>query len=259
MSSPSPQRSIARRVALGAIGMVGLALAVIAVTISVLTERETRSQLLNTVGGTVDSLVSALDSLEETSRGAVVRTFKAFRPSFQATMRLDENSGELQSYGVAVNNDFGTVDKFSQETGGVATVFARKGDDFVRISTSLKDEKGERAQGTLLSRTSPAYQRMLDGQEYTGRVELFGKHYMGHYGALKDDAGKVVGILFVGIDISNSHLALSKQVLETRFFDSGGAYVILPGKTVNDAVFVVHPSAAGKKVMEAYIRRQGHF
>ncbi|MBY0453975.1 MAG: Cache 3/Cache 2 fusion domain-containing protein [Burkholderiaceae bacterium] len=247
MSSPSPQRSIARRVTLWVIGMVGLALAVVAVTISILTEREIRPQVLHTVGGTVDSLVLALDSLEEANRVAVLRTFRVFRSSFQSPPTRAEESN-----GAGAHNDFGTVERFSQETGGIATVFLRKGDDFVVIETSLKEEKSESAQNSLLGRSSPAYQRMLNGQEHTGRVELFGKHYMGHYGALKDDAGKVVGGLFVGIDISSSHLALSKQVLETRFFDSGGAYVILPGKTVNDAVFVVHPSAAGKKVLEAY-------
>ena len=190
MSSPSPQRSIARRVTLWVIGMVGLALAVVAVTISILTEREIRPQVLHTVGGTVDSLVLALDSLEEANRVAVLRTFRVFRSSFQSPpTRVEESNG------AGAHNDFGTVERFSQETGGIATVFLRKGDDFVVIETSLKEEKSESAQNSLLGRSSPAYQRMLNGQEHTGRVELFGKHYMGHYGALKDDAGKV---LYVG-------------------------------------------------------------
>jgi hypothetical protein len=39
---------------------------------------------------------------------------------------------------------------FANETGGIATVFARKGDDFVRITTSVKNAQGQRNMGTLL-------------------------------------------------------------------------------------------------------------
>ncbi len=38
-----------------------------------------------------------------------------------------------------VNGDFSAVDKFSQiYTGSVATIFVKDGDDFIRVSTSLK-------------------------------------------------------------------------------------------------------------------------
>jgi methyl-accepting chemotaxis protein-2 (aspartate sensor receptor) len=126
----------------------------------------------------------------------------------------------------------------------------RKGDDFERISTSLKKENGERAMGTLLARKHPAYPLMLEGKTFTGHAVLFGKPYMTHYEALKDDAGKVVGILFIGFDMADFQTALDKLVAEARFFETGGTYVIDPGTSNEDAVFVSHPSAAGKKVLE---------
>jgi methyl-accepting chemotaxis protein len=252
MSQPSSEQSLARKVTLLAIGMTGLVLVLVALAISILTERETRQQVTRTVQDRVDNLVQALDAVEETSRETVVQAFRTFRQSFQPTMRLVESSGELQSFGVAVNGDFGLVDKFSQDTGGVATLFARKGEDFVRVTTSLKNEKGERALGTLLDRASPAYAHALAEKDYTGRITLFGKPYIGHYSPVKDDAGAVVGIVFVGLDISIFHQNLVKEVQSSRFFDSGGAYVVQPGKTADEARFVIHPSASGKKVTEAY-------
>ncbi len=252
MNQPSSEQSLARKVTLLALGMTGLVLVLVALAISVLTERETRQQITHTVQDRVDNLVQALDGVEETSRETVLRAFRTFRQSFQPTMRLVESSGELQSFGVAVNNDFGLVDKFSQDTGGVATLFARKGDDFVRVTTSVKNEKGERALGTLLDRASPAYARMLAGQEYTGRVVLFGKPYIAHYAPVKDDAGALVGIVFVGLDISVFQQSLVKEVEGTRFFDSGGVYVLQPGKTTEEARFIIHPTASSKKVTEAY-------
>ena len=91
---------------------------------------------------------------------------------------LDESSGELRSWGEGLNNNFSLVDKFYTSTGAVATVFARKGDDSVRISTSLKKQDAERAMGTLLGTAHPATASMLAGQPYTGRALLFGKPYM---------------------------------------------------------------------------------
>lgn len=63
----------------------------------------------------------------------------------------------LSSGGFTLNNNFAKVEAFTDLTGAVATVFAASGDDFVRISTSLKKEDGSRAMGTFLGKKSPAY------------------------------------------------------------------------------------------------------
>lgn len=76
-----------------------------------------------------------------------------------------------------MNADFAVVDQFSEYTGGVVTVFARKGDDFVRITTSLRNVQGERVMNTQLDRHHPAYALMLSGQPYVARANLFGKPY----------------------------------------------------------------------------------
>jgi methyl-accepting chemotaxis protein len=55
-----------------------------------------------------------------------------------------------------LNLDFALPDGFSQSTGLVATVFARDGDDFIRITTSVRKQDGQRAIGTPLDRSQPA-------------------------------------------------------------------------------------------------------
>lgn len=80
--------------------------------------------------------------------------------------------------GQALNGDFTLVDEFRQLTAGVATVFVRDGADFVRITTSVTKEDGNRAIGTVLDHAHPAYQRLLGGQSYVGRALLFGRFYM---------------------------------------------------------------------------------
>ena len=141
------------------------------------------------------------------------------------------------------------VDTFSRATLGVATLFIRQGEDFVRSATTLKNSEGMRAVGTLLDRKHPAYAALLAGQSYTGRALLFGRDYMTHYVPLKDAGGQTTGIAFVGIDFTESLAALKKQIREIRIGDSGYAYILEAG--AQPGLVVVHPSLEGKSMFDA--------
>lgn len=119
-----------------------------------------------------------------------------------------ERTAVLKNGGATVNLDFSVPDRFTALTGVYATVFVRRGDDFIRVTTSLKKENGERAIGTLLDRTHPGYRRVMDGQTYVGPAILFGGHYMTQYDPIKSEDGKVVGILYVGVNFTDSMTSL---------------------------------------------------
>ena len=65
-----------------------------------------------------------------------------------------------------LNLDCSIPDRFTEQTGVTATIFARRDEDLVRISTSIKKRNGERAMGTSLSRAHPGYARLLAGESY---------------------------------------------------------------------------------------------
>ena len=48
------------------------------------------------------------------------------------------------------NNNFALVDDVANETGATATIFVKIDDVFVRVSTNLKEDDGNRAVGTIL-------------------------------------------------------------------------------------------------------------
>ena len=259
ISSVSNNRSVARQVTLTAIALVAVVLVLVGLAIAVLTERSTRALVAASVGDTAQSVAQSLDAADNTNRELVQLTMRGFQRYFEATMQLDEATGELRSYGALVNEDYGSVDKFASETGGIASVFAKKGDDFVRVTTSVKNDKGERQQGTPLGKDNPAFATVSKGESYTGVTVAGGKPYMGHYLPAKDASGKVVALLFIGNDISVFHAMLQKQVAQTKFFEHGGTYVINPGTSLDQAVFVYHPTARGKRVLEAYPQARPFF
>ena len=96
------------------------------------------------------------------------------------------------------------VDRFTSSTHATATLFVASGEDFVRIATSIKNQNGERVVGTLLERSHPGYQLLLSGEPYTGYATLFGKQYMTKYEPIRDSDGSVIGVLFVGLDVSEA-------------------------------------------------------
>jgi methyl-accepting chemotaxis protein len=118
-----------------------------------------------------------------------------------------------------LNLDCTIPDRFTAETGVTATIFAKSGDDFIRISTSVKKQNGERAIGTALSHAHPGYARLLAGKSYIGYATLFGTQYLTEYDAITDAAGKVIGALYVGIDVSGERrLSLAAKIAGTCFF-----------------------------------------
>ncbi len=108
----------------------------------------------------------------------------------------------LRNGAEVLNLNFGTIDSFSVATSGSATIFVQRGKDFVRISTSVKKENGERAIGTLLDHAHAGYRDLLAGRSYTGFAQLFGRQYMTRYDPVRDAQGRVVAVLYVGIDVS---------------------------------------------------------
>lgn len=97
--------------------------------------------------------------------------------------------------------DHKTVDRATSYVGGNATLFVY--DDatkqFVRRTTNVKKENGDRAVGTQLAPDHPAQPVIRSGQAYKGPAVLFGQSFMTAYQPVFDSAGKIIGILYVGI------------------------------------------------------------
>ncbi|WP_287067381.1 methyl-accepting chemotaxis protein [Ramlibacter sp.] len=232
---------------------VALLVAALALTSFIATTtaaRQSRELVTRWLDDKVKSVAESVDAFDATSRVMAERAYNGFRQALPGSFALDAGAGVLRHEGKPLNGRFDEVDAFNRSTGGVATIFMRRGEDFVRIATNVKQQNGERAVGTLLARNSPAYPQMMAGKRYVGRAVLFGTPFMTVYDPVRDAAGNVVGILFIGFDISDFQRSLEGVVKNSRFFDTGGTYVIDPRQSNADAVFVSHPSAAGKKVLE---------
>jgi methyl-accepting chemotaxis protein-2 (aspartate sensor receptor) len=150
--------------------------------------------------------------------------------------------------GELLNGTTKYVDEYTKVSGIAATIFARDGDDFVRVSSSLKKENGERAQGTRLDRAHPARAALLNNQGFMGVAKLFGKNYITSYRPLTNKNGEIVGALFVGLNFSESLKELRGELMGVKIGVSGYMFVLDSGKDAGLLVF--HPEIEGKNVAQ---------
>ncbi|MFT5788665.1 MAG: methyl-accepting chemotaxis protein [Shewanella sp.] len=209
---------------------------------NVLTEKaETAMQAQ--MNGTADLIELQYDSLLSLAqRNADV--FRAMYPGNfhkpDKTVRvLSKDTPALVHEREQINSSKSKVDRYSKLTGGNATVFVRDGDDFMRIATSLKKADGKRALGTYLGKNHPGYSALLQGKTYEGYARLFGNDYMTVYRPITNTRGDVIGILYIGFNISNSLEQLRSATNNLRLEETGSFLIIRK----SDKTIVAHPDS----------------
>jgi len=98
-----------------------------------------------------------------------------------------------------INNNFDIVDAVGKQDGQgmTATLFAKGGDEYIRVSTSVPKPDGSgRAVGTVLA--GPALEAIKAGKAYYGEVPILGTPYVTGYEPMKDSSGVNIGIYYVG-------------------------------------------------------------
>ena len=208
----------------------------------------------------VEIVTGMVDATNTTMEREIERISNVFATSCGGPFSLDESklvpAGEMQVPvlrigSTTINGTFELVDQLSKDTHGVATIFARKGDDFVRISTSLRNAQYERAIGTLLDRQAPAYAAAMSGETYVGRALLFGREYMTKYLPVKDSAGRVIALQLVGLDFTDAIASLKQKILAIKLGELGYAFA-LDARPGNDlGRMVVHPTKEGVNLLES--------
>src|SRR5207249_6099210 len=110
--------------------------------------------------------------------------------------------------------DHAIVDRAVGYTGGNATLFVydEASNQFVRRTTNVKKENGDRAVGTQLAPDHPGQAVVRRGEAYRGPATLFGKTFMTAYYPIVNPAGKVIGLLYVGIPMAHYETMLSHAI-----------------------------------------------
>lgn len=210
-------------------------------------KEETEQKITGNLVGLEQTVKVYNSALEDTA----IKLFTVFESEF-SNFHINSNE-KIKVNGVdtplltadnyTLNNNFLKVDAFTNLTSAVATIFALSGDDFIRISTSLKKEDKSRAMGTFLGKNSPAYESIMKKQKYIGNARLFGEDYITVYSPILQD-NKVIGILFIGYNFTQGLQALETQINSMKLGENGYFYAM----NTKSESYDIHPKTDGAKI-----------
>ena len=210
------------------------------------------------------SVISLIEIFNADLKREAGRSVRIFSSTFPGKFTLDKSAtvnvaGQstpvLKSGGKIINNEHGYPDRFSSKSGVPATVFVRKGDDFIRVSTSLKKSDGARAVGTSLNHSHPAYKLLLEGKPYGGVATLFKRKYFTHYEPVFGKGGEVIAVLFIGIDYTDEIKAIDDRIAALKVGETGTFYAISSkrgdgyGEIILDAVIAGKSYKSGTSIL----------
>ena len=166
------------------------------ITDSIMTER---------VKGAMALLRKRGESLGAASMGAPVALLTQQVPDL-----LLGDASQVQNYTL--------VDEVTEIVGGTATLFVKRGNEFVRVATNVKHD-GQRAIGTVLDPDGKAIAAIRRGEDFYGVVDILGTPYLTGYAPIKDSAGETIGVWFVGYKADLA--ALEHAVVDARIMEGG--------------------------------------
>ncbi|WP_220128753.1 methyl-accepting chemotaxis protein [Bdellovibrio sp. KM01] len=133
-----------------------------------------------------------------------------------------EKVPSLEVNGNELSKNFVATDKVKEEFGSTATIFVRRGADFIRISTNVVQEDGSRAVGTKLSIQGPAYSALIKGQSYFGQSQILNKPYFTGYKPIFSQDKEVIGAWYSGYILKSLVATVDfvehSQILQKGFF-----------------------------------------
>jgi Cache 3/Cache 2 fusion domain len=141
-----------------------------------------------------------MDKIKMSMTALQAKTAKLGDPKIEGNDPVGGKDAPALFFGnTRMNNFFDVVDEVVHEHGGTATLFVRAGDEYVRVATNVKKDDGSRAVGTILDPNGPVIALINKGEAYWGDATILGKPYVTGYDPIRDAAGKVIGIYYVGV------------------------------------------------------------
>ncbi|EAQ67795.1 methyl-accepting chemotaxis protein [Marinomonas sp. MED121] len=247
--------SLPRQLSVSALLSVVLAISIFLLVVSIVFYKEINQvsdthqvKEVSLIASQLEARFEAIMQMTHTLSAVLNNEFKDIDVNPNKTIKIGSIDSPLVSLsGETLNLNYKKIDQFTQATGATATIFVRDGDDFLRATTSLKKENGNRAIGTYLGKQHPGYQALISGQAYVGKAFLFNKNYMTKYLPLVK-AGKTIAILYIGVAYDDILDEINHSLGKLTFGSSGYVFITDTGK--NEAQLLLHPSLAGKNLYQ---------
>jgi len=159
----------------------------------------------------------------------------------------DETYVSLSSWsinGETVQGQNTIVDTIQEKIGGTATIFQRIDDGYLRISTNIIKNDGNRAVGTNIPNSSPVAQTISEGKTFFGRAFVVNDWYLTGYSPIIIN-NEVKGILYFGIN--KKDLKGLKELFYAKTYYNNGYPFLMDGD------ILIHKTEEGKNIIDSQL------
>ena len=237
-----------------------LVFAALVVALSTLSSRAAIRQSESGIQDMVAALATAIGDGLDTTDDRVKTDMEVFKKMLPG---LVKPSGEmapagdlpaapvLQSGAVTLNNNLDLLGKVRDILRVDPSVMARVGDKFIRVATFEASREGKSLVGVPLQASGPEIEALKAGEAYGGMVNHEGTHYVSYFEPVMND-GEVAGALSIRVNVDKILKRVQAATKAIKVGQTGYAFIIAPGKTLEETVFVVHPyeKLSGKSLKE---------
>jgi methyl-accepting chemotaxis protein len=174
---------------------------------------------------------------------------KSTTEQVKITNQIDKTSKEIslpQLYfkGKKLYKNFEIVDVLSKQTSTLATIFQRIDDGYLRISTTVTKENGERAINTYIPDSSPVAQAINKGETYSGRAFVVNDWCHAVYKPIKIN-GEIQGMIFSGISEKKNFSIIQDYIQTKKYFENGYPFIV-----DKSGIIVLHPEKKIKNIKD---------
>ncbi len=120
-------------------------------------------------------------------------------------------------------------------------VMVRVNDKFVRVATLLKGPDGKSSVGTPLPPDGPETIALLQGKTHSAIVFREGVPYLAYYEPILKE-GQAAGAISVRARLEDVVKRMNTSIKNIKIGETGYPFVVVPGKSLDDALMLVHPS-----------------
>ena len=151
------------------------------------------------------------------------------------------------------------VDRVQELVGSTTTLFQRINEDgdMLRVGTNVRTLDDRRAVGTFIPATNPdgapnpVVAKVMKKETFLGRAYVVNAWYVTAYEPILDDAGEVVGVLYVGVPESKA-ASLRRTLSSLKIGEHGSVWVMTArGADAGKVVISAHGAHDGEARIEA--------
>jgi len=197
-------------------------------------ESEVRGRANEEATDQIEAVLAVLQAVDNLSSQSVRSAMKVLLqeaerigvPEINKSATIEQQTvPDLRLGNASQTGNFVLVDHLKQLAGCTATLFVKKGDQFVRISTNVPRPDGSRAVGTVLDPAGRAYAAIQKGESFYGVVDILGKPYMTGYEPMRNAEKQTIGVWYVGFPLTTVG-DLGEHISNTKILEHGFAALL---------------------------------